>query len=87
LQRFDARRVHGHQLREIKLNRRNVRTGSEEFGDLRDAQPAGQTHEASIGLVYDANPAVHAFSETQYASHVRTKAGTPGMGVSEGHLV
>ncbi len=59
LQRFDARRVHGHQVREIQLNRSGVRAGSEQFGHLGDAQPTGQTHEASIGLVHDANPAVH----------------------------
>jgi hypothetical protein len=73
LQRFNARRIHGDQLREIQMNSSGVRTGSEQFRHLGDAEPTGQTHEASISLVHDADPAVHVDCETQYASHVRRK--------------
>ena len=60
LKRFDARRVGGHEVRQIDLNGEDFRADSEQFRNLRDAQPAGQPYKASIDLLNDADPAIHA---------------------------
>ena len=40
-------------------NGEDFRAGPEQFRDLRDTQPASQPHETSIGLLNDADPAIH----------------------------
>jgi hypothetical protein len=59
LKRFDARRIGGHELRQIEFDGTRFRAGFEQFWDLFDTQPAGQSNQPSIGLLNDTNPAIH----------------------------
>ena len=60
LKRFDARRIGGHKVRQIELDRKNFGADGEQFRNLRNTQPASQPHKASIDLLNDADPAIHA---------------------------
>jgi hypothetical protein len=59
LKRFDARRIGGHQVRQIELDWTRFGAGFEQFRDLFDTQPASQSNQPSIGLLNDTNPAIH----------------------------
>jgi hypothetical protein len=60
LKRFDARRIGGHEFRQIEFDRTRFGAGFEQFRDLFDTQPASQSNQPSIGLLNDTNPAIHA---------------------------
>ena len=57
---FDARHVGGHELSQIDLERNLSCACAEQFRNLRDTQTAGEPDDASIGLLNDADPALHA---------------------------
>jgi len=76
LKRFDTRRIGGHELRQIELDRTRFCAGFEQFRDLFDTQPASQSNQPSIGLLNDTNPAIHAGvkRKTQATSGPRANA-------------
>jgi hypothetical protein len=59
LKRFDARHIRRDEVRQIELQRTSRCAGTQQFGYLRVAQPASETHDASIDFLNDADPAVH----------------------------
>jgi hypothetical protein len=63
LKRVDADGVRGYEVAQIELNGKGVRARFEQFRDLRTTQAASQSHEASIGLLSDADPAIHGAAE------------------------
>ena len=60
LEGFDARHVGGHEFSQIDLERNLSCACAEQFRNLRDTQTAGEPDDASIGLLNDADPALHA---------------------------
>ena len=69
LQCLDARCVRGNQVGQIEFDRKGLGAGLEQLRHLLDTQPASQAHKASVLLLHDADPAVHAVDERQEASH------------------
>ena len=59
LNRFDARHVRGHEVCQIEFKGKDICACSEQFRDMRDTQAASQPHDASIGLLNNADPALH----------------------------
>ena len=59
LEGFDARHVGGHEFGQIDLERNLSCACAEQFRNLRDTQTAGEPEDASIGLLNDADPALH----------------------------
>lgn len=59
LEGFDARHVGGHEFSQIDLERNLSCACAEQFRNLRDTQTAGEPEDASIGLLNDADPALH----------------------------
>ena len=59
LEGFDARHVGGHEFSQIDLEWNLSRACAEQFRNLRDTQSAGEPEDASIGLLNDADPALH----------------------------
>ena len=60
LEGFDARHVGGHEFSQIDLERNLSCACAEQFRNLRDTQTAGEPDDASIGLLNDTDPALHA---------------------------
>jgi hypothetical protein len=60
LQRFDARCVDRYQVLEIELQCARLLTGKEQLRHLLGPQLSSQSHEASIAVSIDADPAIHA---------------------------
>jgi len=58
LNRFDARHVRGHEVRQIEFKGKDISACAEKFRDMRDTQAASQPHDASIGLLKNADPAL-----------------------------
>lgn len=59
LKGLDAWRIGRHEVCQIKLDGKNFRACFQQFRNLRTTQPTGQAYETSIGLLNDADPAIH----------------------------
>jgi hypothetical protein len=77
LKRLDAGSVGRHEVAQIELNGKCLPADFEQLRDLRGSQPPGQSHEMTIGLLSDSDPAVHVVPERQDPSHERTTAKPP----------
>ena len=56
---IDACHVGGHEVREIELEATAVGAGFEQLGYLRSAQLPGQTDDATVHSLHDADPTIH----------------------------
>jgi len=59
LKRLDAGRVNRHEVGQVKFERARARTRAKQFRHLGHCQPPGETHDASIRFLSNANPAIH----------------------------
>jgi hypothetical protein len=59
LKRLDARRVRGHEIRQIEFQATAIRACPEQFRDLRDTQPASEPHDATTDFLNNTDPAIH----------------------------